>query len=1021
MNMPPVKYPSLFRLPLGLAALVMAASVSVRAQTASTTTTTTTTTTDTSVSQQKEVVLDPFTVTTTKDNGYAATNAISGSRVDTPIKDLPIPIQVITSEFISDIGATDLRGALGYSSGIMLQTQNDLENSGGTYGSPYGPGGVNNPQGLTSNINDVQLKIRGFVTNNTLRDGFLRGSGSESINIDRVEVVEGPNSLLYGTGNFGGVVDYLTKQPMDTQQGLFTLGYGTYNFMRSTIDVTGPVSSAAHIDYRVTGAWEDSDTNIQYQKNSHYFIAPVITWQPFPTTKVTVDTEYSSSKQNGYSFQAFRAVEGGGATPVNNDQIEAVSFYFPPGANPRTFNLSGPDTYNNQQESNIELKLTQRLLKETDVLPEVNFLFGYNRSKFAAQTQNVNGEINGPILAGLPGFNLATTIFTTAAQNSIDGQGNDNGNLVYGPLPAAVDEYQWTQNHNTTTRDQERVELTARKSLFDGKWYSLENQVLAGYSELYNDIEQTNWETVPGKYAYKNPTDTSPIKFGMQGDGTADPAMFNNDINNVNKGWDAGYYLNDYAKFFNDRIILMSGIRHDKNDNWSTDTQVSSSTGPGTPNTSRANTVVAKSYQNGIMVQITKNLSIYGLKAEGIQPNFGGLHNSVTGSPVSDDYAKSRELGIKFDFLDGKISGTISRYTITKTAWAAQPWYSPAPMGNPRFNPNKDIVYELSGGFNANGQPGTTTTFAGVGSQGAPIQNQPQVVSAWNAAVAAGAVYTIPGESGRLYLDASKSTGAAYLDAAFAANQADGGAGWPGWLYQGDSNKDPNINNATMDAAGFYNTSLAPAFQVIDQSKGWDGQILVTPNEHVQLVFSFSLDTQVRRLNLGSYPKYPYPQDRWAVWYFQNGGFGLDGQPLNVAYTNPANTATRTNAGVFPGDDTPKNAVDFFVNYKFGRQFDGMLNGLSVGAGVTWHSQEEFFSGVTHGGQNIEQNAAGQPIVAYSPSQALINAFAKYEWKRWGHGQYLQLNVDNVGNDQKLYGLIYSAPLTAKLTYGIGF
>jgi len=52
-------------------------------------------------------------------------------------------------------------------------------------------------------------------------------------------VVQGPNALLYGTGNFGGVVDYLTKRPQHKQQGLASFQYGSYNFKRSSLDVTG--------------------------------------------------------------------------------------------------------------------------------------------------------------------------------------------------------------------------------------------------------------------------------------------------------------------------------------------------------------------------------------------------------------------------------------------------------------------------------------------------------------------------------------------------------------------------------------------------------------------------------------------------------------------------------------------------------------------------------------------------------------------------------------------------------------
>src|SRR6185312_3848824 len=285
--------------------------------------------------KDETVVLSPFEVSTDKDRGYAATNAISGSRVNSPIKDLPLPINVVTSEFINDIGATNLRDALSYMSGISLQTQNDLENSGGIGGiqrSAYGPGGVNNPEGVTSNISGTQLKIRGFITNNVLRNGFLRGSPSDSVNIDRVEVVQGPNALLYGTGNFGGVVDYLTSRPQDRQQGTATFSYGAYNFMRSTIDTTGPLAPAYGLDYRLAGSWERSQTNIDSQSNTHYFIAPSVSWKPTKTTEILVEGEYTKSKQKGYGFRALRAAQGTGATPINNDQLEATGFYWPPGA-----------------------------------------------------------------------------------------------------------------------------------------------------------------------------------------------------------------------------------------------------------------------------------------------------------------------------------------------------------------------------------------------------------------------------------------------------------------------------------------------------------------------------------------------------------------------------------------------------------------------------------------------------------------------------------------------------------------
>ncbi len=990
--------------------------------------------TDTSVEQQETVVLSPFTVTTEKDKGYAATNAISGSRVNTAIKDLPIPVQVITSEFIDDIGATNLRDSLSYVAGIELKSQNDLENQGAAYGSVYGPGGVNNPEGVTSNINQVQLKIRGFITNNTLRDGFLRGNGTDSVNIDRIEVVEGPNALLYGTGNFGGVVDYITKAPSDHQQGLATVSYGTFDFARATLDVTGPVNVANHIDYRLSGAWETSGTQIDYQRNKHYFIAPAISWKPTPTTTILVDTEYGKSKQNGYGFQALRAAQGNASTPINNDQLEAVAFYWPPGADPRSFNLSGPTTFNDQQESNIELKGTQEILRETDHLPQIDFLLGYNHSTFDTQTQNLTGQITGPIAVGQPGYALSQTITTLGATNGLGGQDVSNGNLLFGTLPHSVVKYNWSQNNNTTTRSQERVETNLMKDLFRDHWYHINEQVLLGYSEIFNQLKLNSSKTIDGGYSYKSPNDLSPIVFGKQGDGTADPALYQSDADNINKGWDAAYYVNSYAKLLklwgvDNRIILMNGFRHDKNDNWATDTQYTWNTttnarNAGTTTVTRSAQVTKKSYQNGIIVKLTKEFSVYGLRSEGFQPNFGTLKDAITGTPVGADTAKSEEWGVKFDFLDGKISGTISRYRVTKTAWTGDPWYAPAPLGHVRFDATKPIVYNLEGGFSGQGVAGATQV-PGVPatSQGAPVQTDPKVVAAWNAAVAAGAVTATSPITGKafdansLYLNASNAAGAAYLDAAFAGVFSNGG-NWPGWLYQGNSNNDPNINNATLDAAGFQNGTQNAAIQVVDEARGWDGTLLITPNDNLQIMMTASIDNTVRRLSAGTWPKYPYPQDRWASWYFPNGGFGLVGATLAQAYADPTDTSTHQTL-LYPGDDTPRTSVSALVKYQFTKT--GWLKGLSVGLGGNWHSSQVVFSGLTHGGGQAQYNTAGQLLTLSAPSQLTLNAFGKYDFKNYGHSQYVQLNIDNFLDDKKLYGLVYKTPLTAKLSYGFGF
>jgi iron complex outermembrane recepter protein len=1040
MKMIPAKNTLLLHLLSGITAMALAAPLSAQTATTTTTTTTTTAPASTDTLAAPAVQLDPFTVSTNKDRGYAATNEISGSRVDTPIKDIPISIDVITSQFISDIGATDLRSALAYQAGIMTHTQNDLENTGGTFGSAYGQGGVNNPQGVTANTNQSQFKIRGFITDNTLRDGFLRLSGADTVNMDRIEVVFGPNALLYGTGNFGGVVDYLPKRPMDTFSGNAQVSYGSNSFERATLDVTGPISAANHLDYRLDAAVEDADSDVSYYNEHHFFVSPQVSWRPFTGTYLLADLEYGKLFQNGTGAQALRGVSANStALPTNNDQFEAVGFYFPPGSDPRSINVSGPNSYVDDQSRNLELKATQQILKETDVLPSLDFLIAYNRSNVNEQTQSVNGEIEVDTDPTNNGFALGQTITTSAADNSIGGQGTNNGNLTFGTVPNSVIAYTWAMTNANTDRDQERVELVAKKTLFEGHWYQWQSQVLAGYSDLYQQTYNANGGTNGGTN-YKSPNDLNPIVYGTQGDGSPDKAV-GISVRNEIKNWDSAYYLNYYARFFKDRVILMTGVRRDKNNSWDQDLT------NGTPG-AESSTLINKTYQNGVEVALTDFFSVFALKSGGVTPNFGGLRNATTGSPVSADTGKSNEFGVKFDAFHGKLTGTISRYTITKTSWVAEPFFAPAPLGHPRFDPNKPIVYNLSDednpgqGMMPNGAVVGGVTWAaasdgplsgsalaanlaagGNGLNGG--NNTGPSVTAFKAAVAAGSIYVSSAGIGtpQVYINASTPTGAAYLDSVFAANSQGGNGGWPGWMYAGmdagpttaSNHDDTLLNNANQDAAGFLNTGLGAATQVVDQSKGYEAQILYTPNDNLQLVFNASVDATVRRINNGTWPDYPSSADRWASWNFAN--FGLGELPLNQAYTDPTNTSTHVDL-VFPGDDSPKYAYSLFINYKFNR---GELNGLTLGLGGNWHSQEQYYSGVTHGSGQVETNAAGQLIVAYGPSMFNMDAFAKYEWKRWGYHQFIQGNVYNVLDDKTLNGFVYTNPITAKLTYGISF
>jgi outer membrane receptor protein involved in Fe transport len=131
------------------------------------------------------VKLSTFTVNTERDYGYRASNSIAGSRTNTPIKDLPVNIQVFTKDLFDDLGLTN---------------QVDLE---AYNGSLVNGGADRNSTNAIQQAYNAFL-FRGFQQNWGLRDGIREYDPVDLQGIARVEVVKGPVAALYGLTYPGG-------------------------------------------------------------------------------------------------------------------------------------------------------------------------------------------------------------------------------------------------------------------------------------------------------------------------------------------------------------------------------------------------------------------------------------------------------------------------------------------------------------------------------------------------------------------------------------------------------------------------------------------------------------------------------------------------------------------------------------------------------------------------------------------------------------------------------------------------
>jgi iron complex outermembrane recepter protein len=935
------------------------------------------------------VVLSPFQVDVSKDKGYRATNSISGTRLNSAIKDLPMPIEVVTEEFLRDTGSTDLRESLRYSSGILLQTQNDYGAAAGSFSSS--PGKINNPEGSTANPDQTHMKIRGFQTESVLRDGFRRQNATDSVNISRVEVARGPASLLYGVGNFGGVVNYLVKQPETKPGGEITLSYGSYDFKRATLDLTGPLTSSGSVAYRLTGAWQNTDSYTDFNSEKHFFISPVVVWRPFKDTEILVDFEYGTQRQDGIGWQDVRAAV---SSYVNDSAGYNGNFLPIPGKDVRTFRWSGPDTYRDSTATNFEFKITQNIGENLHFLAGVNHAtFNWDQLDNLAALRTVSSGSNVPAWAIAP----VTYAGLTSAQSGVPA----------GPQDSTLS-YQWERQWQENTHDQVRVELNYDLKLFQNssKWLRMDNSFLAGFSYTKERTKIRTRQT-PGDVAnYHSPADYSYLRFGTQGDGvTADHPLVEWDNSDATTS-DPALYAVYQGKFLNERLTLIAGVRRDRSWNkiWQYNPEYRSDGtkgGDADPYTTSNPASKDTTTQFGASFAVTREISVYAMQSEGVEPNYQGKLD-LYGNPLQAALAKNKEVGLKLDLFNGRLSGTISRFQITRTRTqigsSSLVWFAPVASSHTNFDPTKDIVYNVN---DLNPYTNTWNTAA--------VDSTTQ----WNAAVASGAVYQATNSAGATnwYANASKTDGAALLDAVFANVEKNNQYGWWGWIYSG---ADPGslpfdnlVNNATMDDNGNQKSVATGS----DRSSGWDTQLIFTPIDNLQILVSWSHITKVV-LNAQAWAKYPYPEDRWAIWYAPISWAATAGRPLSEVYTDPTDTSTFIAFGTgLALDDTPKDQGTFWINYQFPKTT--ALEGLTLGVGGFYESERQIYPAY---GQNALDNS-GNPIFLTTPSRTTINAMIKYAFKLRGHDTSIQLNVDNVANDRKLYGFIYAEPRRWQLTF----
>jgi outer membrane receptor protein involved in Fe transport len=197
--------------------------------------------------------LSPFAVTASDDIGYRATTTLAGSRVRSNIGDLGASISIITEEFMQDTGATDGESLLMFVGNVEV---------GGSLGNFSNSDGGNGT--VESRVNPQRgQRVRGLVSANLTRDYFQTDVPFDAYNTSRVTVNRGPNSILFGLGSPGGVINNgLKRAYIGSDNTDISFRFDHRGSSRGTFDI-GRTLIEDRLAIRVAGLVEDQ----QYKQN----------------------------------------------------------------------------------------------------------------------------------------------------------------------------------------------------------------------------------------------------------------------------------------------------------------------------------------------------------------------------------------------------------------------------------------------------------------------------------------------------------------------------------------------------------------------------------------------------------------------------------------------------------------------------------------------------------------------------------------------------------------------------------
>jgi outer membrane receptor protein involved in Fe transport len=229
------------------------------------------------------VQLAVFEVGADKDEGYAASTAMTGTRTNEKLENLPNSISIMTREFIEDLAFNNYFDAVEFATGAE-----NIINALGTVGAP-----------VSDQTSGSQVSIRGLASIRQLRDGFPWYVVSDVFNTERLEFSRGPGGLAYGDVDAGGIINIASKRATFQRKGTVQTRIDSFGTKRFSADLNEALIPG-HLGVRFNAINSEVKGWRQRFGRDLEGYAGAVRWEPFKNRRTQIDALYETGNSTAH-------------------------------------------------------------------------------------------------------------------------------------------------------------------------------------------------------------------------------------------------------------------------------------------------------------------------------------------------------------------------------------------------------------------------------------------------------------------------------------------------------------------------------------------------------------------------------------------------------------------------------------------------------------------------------------------------------------------------------------------------